>query len=87
MLTPEEIEKYKQLKKDLDAKNEWELQQRIKNRGKRSIQEKWNEYLDLMSYVYKVSPIESEHGLTNRMQHLVEFQNRILTFERRRRAE
>ena len=86
-LTPEEIEQWKQLKKSLDLINEWEKQQQMKNRGKQTADERMNEYLDLMDFVFMVSPTESERAFNERMLHLIEFQNKLLTFERWRRAK
>jgi len=86
-LSPEEIEQWKQLKKALDTINEWEKQQQIKNRGKQSHKERLDEYLDLMDFVLTVAPDESKKAFNERMLHLIEFQNKLLTFERWRRAK
>ncbi|UCE04996.1 MAG: hypothetical protein JSW07_15420 [bacterium] len=81
-LSPEEIELWKQLKKALDSINEWEKQQQMKNRGKKSVQDKMNEYFDLMDFLLRVAPKESERAYSVRMLQLIELQNKFLRFER-----
>ena len=86
-LTPEEIEQWKQLKKSLDSINEWEKQQQVKNRGKKNVQHKLDEYFDLMDFLLEVAPKESRRAYSLRILHLVELQNKFLKFERWRCAK
>lgn len=81
-LNPNEIEQWKQFKKALDSMNEWEKQQQIKNRGKKTQKEKLDEYLDLMDFVLMAAPTESEKAFKERMLQLIDLQNKLLTFER-----
>jgi len=86
-LTPEEIEQWKQLKKTLDSMNQWEKRQRIQDSGKMSVQNKLNEYFDLMDFLLDVAPKESERAYSLRMLHLIDLQNKFVIFERWRNAK
>ena len=86
-LVPEEINQWRRLKKSLDSINEWEKQQLIKNSGRKSIEEKLNEYFDLMDFLLDVAPKESERAYSLRMLHLIDLQNKFVIFERWRNAK
>jgi hypothetical protein len=86
-LTPEEIEQWKQLKKTLDSMNQGEKRQRIQDSGKMSVQNKLNEYFDLMDFLLDVAPKESERAYSLRMLHLIDLQNKFVIFERWRNAK
>ncbi|MDZ7265465.1 MAG: hypothetical protein ONB16_12825 [candidate division KSB1 bacterium] len=86
-LAPGEIDQWRQLKKALDSMNQWEKQQQIKSRGQKTPQERLDEYLDLMDFVLRVAPAESDRAFKERMLHLIAFQNKLLTFERWRLAK
>ena len=86
-LTPEEIEQWKQLKKTLDSMNQWEKRQRIQDSGKMSVQNKLNEYFDLMDFLLDVAPKESERAYSLRMLHLIDLQNKFVIFDRWRNAK
>jgi hypothetical protein len=86
-LTPEEIEQWRQLKKTLDSMNQWEKRQHIQNSGKLSVQNKLDEYFDLMDFLLDVAPKESERAYSLRLLHLIDLQNRFAIFERWRNAK
>jgi hypothetical protein len=86
-LSPEEIEQWRQLKKTLDSMNQWEKRQRIQDSGKMSVQNKLNEYFDLMDFLLDVAPKESERAYSLRMLHLIDLQNKFVIFERWRNAK
>lgn len=86
-LAPKEIKQWRQLKKALDAMNQWEKQQQIKHSGEKSAQEKLDEYFDLMDFLLEVAPKESERAYSLRMLHLIDLQNKFAVFERRRNAK
>jgi hypothetical protein len=86
-LSPEEIEQWRQLKKTLDSMNQWEKRQQIQNSGKMSVQNKLDEYFDLMDFLLDVAPKESERAYSLRLLHLIDLQNRFAIFERWRNAK
>lgn len=75
--------KYKQLLKEFRSISEFELREQIKNRGLKTVEEKLEEYDDLMSLIFKLSPVESARSLKQRMRGLLDYQTSILKFERR----
>lgn len=86
-LAPEEIKQWRRLKKSLDSINEWEKQQLIKNSGRKGIEDKLNEYFDLMDFLLNVAPKESERAYSLRMLHLIDLQTKFAIFERWRNAK
>ena len=81
-LVPEEINQWRRLKKSLDSINEWEKQQLIKNSGRKSIEDKLNEYFDLMDFLLDVAPKESKRAYSLRLLRLIDLQNSFAIFER-----
>ncbi len=86
-LTPVEIERWRQLKTSLDSINQWKKQQRIKNSARKSVEDKLNEYVDLMDFLLELAPKESERAFSLRMLHLIDMQNKFAIFERWRTAK
>lgn len=86
-LSPQEISQWKQLKTSLDFRNKWEKQQQAKSQSRKNIQNKLNEYFELMEFLSKIKPQESERAQYLRMLHLVELQKKFLRFERWRSAK
>lgn len=70
------------MKKSLDSINEWEKQQLIKNSGRKSIEDKLNEYFDLMDFLLDVAPKESKRAYSLRLLRLIDLQNSFAIFER-----
>jgi len=54
----------------------------MKNRGKKNVQDKLNEYFDLMDFLLVVALKESERAYSLRMLHLIDLQKKFLRFER-----
>lgn len=75
--------KYKQLLREFRSINEFELREQIKNRGLKTVEEKLEEYDDLMSLLIRLSPTESARTFKQRMRGLLDYQTSILKFERR----
>lgn len=86
-MIPEEIKQWRRLKKSLDSINDWEKQQLIKNSGRMKIEDKLNEYFDLMDFLLAVAPKESERAYSLRLLRLIDLQNKFAIFERWRNAK
>jgi hypothetical protein len=63
------------------AWNEVEFLANVRNAGKKSVLQKWHEFLDLMEFGMQIKPQPSKHEQRQKMEMLNQYYQRIQRFE------
>jgi hypothetical protein len=63
---------------------EFELSDRIRNAGKKDVQQKWREFLDMMEFWLMIKPEPSAREQKLKVQMLNYYYNQIQYFEKKR---
>jgi hypothetical protein len=67
------------------AWNDAEFKTRVQNAGKKSLAEKWQEFLAIMEFGLMIKPIPSEHEQRQKVEMLNRYIEAIQLFEERRK--
>jgi len=67
------------------AWNEAEFIARVQNAGKKSMEEKWQEFLAIMEFGLMIKPMPSEHEQRQKVEMLNKYLEAIQLFEERRK--
>ncbi|GAK61297.1 hypothetical protein U27_01197 [Candidatus Vecturithrix granuli] len=66
------------------AWNEAERHEQIRNAGKKPLEQKWQEYLELMAFGLALKPTPSQHEQRQKVESLNRYYEQIQRFEVRR---
>ena len=70
--------------KHYQALNEAEFREKVRNAGKKSLSQKWREFLAIIEFGLKIKPQPSEHEQRQKVEMLNRYYERIQRFEARK---